>query len=225
MADEPTLIGLDRVSSINATGHPANILTGIVLRLLREHFSSLADLEYNGTTIEGWDLRNYIWDADNTKTKIQIQPVWAWNPQDVQRRPALYVRRNGIQVIKLALDHGTTVGPERADDNHVVQVRGDYHSNLLDGSHSIIVVSSSPDEVEVLGQEVFNHLLEFGPKIRTDFKLNLWEMKEFSELSKLEESQQHFAATITVAWRCFHTWRIKGIGPWLKTIEVRGTTV
>ena len=225
MAEAPTQVGLNQVSSIEATGHPMNIVTGIVLRILREHFSSLPDLEYNGTTVVGWDLRKYIWDQDSTKTKIQIQPVWAWNAQDIQRRPGIYVKRNGVQVIKLALDHGTTVGAEKTPDNKIVQVQGDYHSALLDGSHSIIVVSSEPDEVEVLGQEVFNHLLEFGPKIRTDFKLNSWEMKGFSELNKLEESKESFAASITVAWRCFQSWRIKGIGPWLKTIELHGTPV
>ena len=225
MAETPTKIGLDAVSSIEVTGHPANILTGIVLRLLREHFASRPDIEYNGVSIPGWDLTKYIWNQDNTKTGIQIQPVWLWNAQDIARRPGIYVKRNGIQVIKFAINHGTTVGAERASDNHIVEVRGDYKSALLEGSHSIIVVSSSPDEVEVLGQEVFNHLLEFGPEIRTDFKLNLWEMKEFSELAKLEESSEHFAASITVQWRCFNTWRIKGLGPWLKTLEIHGTPV
>lgn len=225
MAEVPTQVGLTPVSSLEATGHPTNILTGIVLRLLREHFSSASNLEYNGVSIQGWDLTKYVWNQDNTKTKIQIQPVWLWNPQDIARRPGIYVKRNGVKVHKLALDHGTTVGAEKSTDNKIVQVRGDYHSCLLEGSHSIIVVSSSPDEVEILGQEVFNQLLEFGPMIRTDFKLNAWEMQEFSELSKLEESSEHFAASITVLWRCFNTWRIKGIGPWLKTLEIRGTPV
>jgi hypothetical protein len=166
-----TYIGLDQVSSICTTGHRANVLTGIVLRLLREHFSTKMELEFNGENEPSADLSKYVWNDDNTKTGIQIQPVWLWNPQDIQRRPALYVKRDSLKNERMALDHGWRVGTPRNENGKMIETQGEAHATMIVGSHTITAVASTGAEAELLGQEVFNHMLEFGPQIRRDVKL------------------------------------------------------
>lgn len=222
--DNPTFRELTPVSSICTTGHRANVLTGVVLRLLREHFSNPAEFEFSGdfggneeTTA---DLRKYVWDNDRTKATILIDPSYLWNTQDIQRRPGIYLKRNETKNQRIALDHGWTQGAPKNEAGKVIEILGEWHSTMLAGSHTIFVTASTGAEVELLGQEVFNHLLEYGPLIRRDLKLIRWDVQEWQGMSKLEESSERFVTPVVVQWACPQTWRLRQEAPWLKAIGI-----
>jgi len=218
----PTYIGLTPVSSICTTGHRANVITGIVLRLLREHFSTPAELEFNPAMSgePAADLSAYVWKDNRKDASIIIDPVWLWNSQDVQRRPALYVRRESLKNNRIALDHGWTVGAPKNEEGKIIEVPGELHSTMIVGGHSVIAVGTSGAEAELLGQEAFNHLMEFGPLIRRDVKLNKWDVAEWSSVAKLEESHEHFVTTVACTWAYSQTWTLRQEAPWLKTLSV-----
>ena len=224
-----TFVGLDRASSICTTRHPANVLTGIVLRLLQEHFANPENLEYNGLnefdSLEGMrpkrQLQGYTWDPDNTKTAIQIQPVWMYNTQDVDRTPGLYVKRNAQQPQRIAIDDGGFVAQSRRGaDGKVIEVEGQYYAQMVVGSHTIFVVSKLGAEAELLGQEVFNHLMMFGPAIRQDMRFHRFLVHEVGELSLLEEFDEHYVVPVVAGYAFSWAWRLKQVAPWLKTLAV-----
>lgn len=219
MAVPSTQVGLDPVSSLCTTQYPSNVLTGVFTRLLQEHFASPLSIEYNGQNESAKQLEEYIWNADNTQTRIQIQPVWLYNPQDIQRRPALYVKRNTTKFERLGLDDGWTVNP-RMEGGRVIEVRGEWHSKLVVGSYTIFAVGNSGAEAELLGQEVGNHFMMMGPLLRRDLKINRLAIEEIGEVALLEEFEEHFVVPVVIAYAVTATWRIREVAPWLKTLAI-----
>jgi len=224
-----TFVGLTPESSICSTRHPANVITGVLIRLLQEHFANPENMEYNGLN-EFADLecmraktqlQGYIWDSDNTKTSIQIQPVWLYNTQDIERRPGLYVKRNGQRPQRIAIDDGGMAANSRRDaQGNVVEVRGQYYSQMVIGSHTVFAVGQSGAEAELLGQEVFNHLMMFGPLIRRDMSLHRFQIQEAGEIGLLAEFGEHFVVPIVAGYAFAWSWRLKQVAPWLKSLSV-----
>jgi hypothetical protein len=223
-----TEIGTEQISSICTTQHPATIMTGIIVRLLREHFSDAGNLEFNGTnefanaekTEATKQLEKYIWTADNTTNGIQIQPVWLYNTEDIQRRPALYVKRGEWKPEKIAINSGMTVGSRKGTDGNPLSVRGEYHTTLVTGSHSIFSVARTGDEAELLGQEVFEFFLQLAPLLRQELGLLKLEVVGCGEVVKLEEFTNHFAVPVSIGYAFARAWRLEKVAPWLKAITV-----
>lgn len=216
-----TLVGLDPISSLCTTGHPANVMTGILLRLLQEHFASPLGLEYNGVNEPGpRSLENYIWTNVVETTRIQILPVWLYNPQDIQRRPGLYVKRNGLKPERLGIDDGFTTAPVRNPDGTIQRIPGEYKSKLIIGSHTVFCVGGTGAEAELLGMEVFNHFDQFGSVIRRNMNMHRFGVTEVGEVSLLDEFDQHFVVPVVCGHAVASAWRIDVVAPWLKTLAI-----
>ena len=179
------------------------------------------NLIYNGTDGSGkQQLENYIWDPDSTKTAIQILPVWAYKTQDIQRRPALYVKRNSWKSRRIAINEGQSVAvdPRRRG----ADVSGEYHSKVIEGSHTIFCVGSANQgaEAELLGAEVFDYLTSFAPILRGELRLLRLEVAGLEPLGLLEEATEHFVAPVVVTYGFAWTWRLQSKAPWLKSLAV-----
>lgn len=202
-------------------------MTGIITRSLQEHFANPENLEFNklvGVDTSARQLEELKWDPDFEKTKIQIDPVWKYNAQDIQRRPALYIKRNVTKPgDRLGIDDGFTVNSNRNANGSVDQVRGEYHSKLLLGSHTVFAVGTTAMEAEILAQEVFNHFMMMGPLLRRDLKLTRMSVEELGEVAVLDEFVEHFVVPVVVAYAHTATWRIYQIAPWLKSLTIAVT--
>jgi hypothetical protein len=198
-----------------------NVLTGVFLKLLQEHFSRKENLIYNGASEVGKkQLEGYIWDEDNTKTRIQIQNVWRYNVQDIQRRPALYVKRNKWTTQRIAINDGQTVGINRGDDKSTLG--SEFHTRLILGSHTIFAVGSEGEgaEAELLGAEVFDYVMSFAPVLRGELNLHRLEVSSVEPVMLLDEQTEHFVVPIVVAYGFSWTWRLHMIAPWLKSLAL-----
>jgi hypothetical protein len=145
--------------------------------------------------------------------------VWDINLQDIQRRPGLYVKRNGLQPKKLAIDHGFS-GVTKDSQGKLLRVEGNYHSILVQGSHTLFAVVQAGAEAELLGQEVFELMLQFGPLLRSEMHFQSFETVECGEVSVLEEATTHSAVPIVVGYAYPRSWRIEKVAPWLKAVVV-----
>jgi hypothetical protein len=195
-------------------------MTGVFVRSLREHFASALDLEYNGTVEERGELEGYLWHPEVDKTKILIDAVWKFNSQDIQRRPALMVKRNAWKTQRVAIADGMTVGIARHSDGSPDRVRGQFQTKAVLGSHTIFAIGGTGAEAELLGAEVFRHLHEFSQVIREDLRLNRFAVEEMAEVSLVEEFDDHFAVPIVAAYAFFSAWRVDVQAPWLKTVAI-----
>lgn len=216
---------MEPVSSLCTTQHPTNIMTGVVVRLLQEHFARADNLIYTEELDGSKQLEGYIWDPDNKVTKIQIQPVHQYNAQDIQRRPAIYVKRNAWKPHRVAINHGQTINAKPTEDGRIERVRGEYHSQAVLGSHSIFCVGKTGAEAELLGSEVFDYFISFAPIMRKDLKLHRLEVEEIGGIKTIDEEVEHFVVPITLAYAFFWTWRLEAVAPWLQkfSIDMRST--
>jgi len=220
--------GLAEASSICTTQHPAHVLTGIFVQMLRHHFSDPDRLQYNGTNdFTGTDqetpkneLEGYVWLPDSRQTRIQIQDVWKLNLQDIDRRPGLYVKRNSLQPRKIAINHGMSSGVKADKRGNLLRVGGRPHTVLILGSHTIFCVGQAGTEAELLGQEVFELMLQFGPHFQEELKFQSFEAVKCGEVSTLEESTTHYAVPVVVGYAFPRSWIIEKVAPWLKTIAI-----
>jgi len=214
-------VDLDEWSSLCSTGLTPNIITGSLLRFIREHFSDPAK-------VENPHLRDNIWrenPADTTEgippKGILIDPIYKWNPVDFDRRIAVYISRNQMTTQRLGINDGLTVGLGRDSKTGELKTdEGEYHVVGVQGSHTLSCIGRAGAEVEILGTEVWREVLHFSPLLRKDLKLKKLVVSEASPISKLEEYDQHFVVTVAVGWYYFEKWRLRPVAPWLKTISI-----
>jgi hypothetical protein len=219
----PTLVDLQEYSSLCSTGHTPQILTGAFLRIVENHFS-------NPDNIEQAALKDNIARLDPEDTTdglaekgILIQPIYKWNPAELNHRPAIYIKRNSFRTQRYGINDGLTVGLGKDADGNIETLRGEYHTVGVLGSHTLFNIGRTGAETEVLSYEVFRELQQFAPASRRDLKLTRLSVTDVTEVQKLDEYDQHFVVGVVVGWAYFEKWRIIPEAPWLKafTINIR----
>lgn len=216
----PTLIDLDEYSSLCSTGHTPLIITGAYLRFMQEHFS-------DPNKVENPELRDNIFVAepdDTTEgtypTGILIDPIYKWNPRRFSKRLAIYIARNEINIQRLGINDGMTVGLGKDADGNLKTYEGDKHEVGVLGSHTFFCIGRTGAEAEILASEVFREVQHFAPVLRRDLKLHRLVIAGYTGLNQLEEYDQHFVVAISIGWAYIEAWRLVPLAPWLKTFSV-----
>lgn len=195
----------DPESSTCTTGLLPHILNGMFIQLLRHHFS-------NPDHIIQEPIRNYVWDRDDKVGKISIENIYRWNAAEIQERPAIVARRGPLKTRKLSIgniEHGSPEEVGYTEDRMIVG---------FTGSHSFFCMAGTGAEAEQLGAEVAYEMLEFSQIIRRDFNLASFDLYEIGQVARLDESHDHFAVPVTVAYSYFHSWRTLRETPiWMTT--------
>lgn len=219
-AAKPTLVDFDAFSSLCSTGHAPNVLTGAFGRVLRDHFSN-ADL------IEAEALKNNVWreqPSDTTEgtveTGILIEPIFKWDPAQLGRRPAIYVKRNGQKTQRYGINDGLQTGLGVDEEGNLKINEGEQHFVGVLGSHTLFCIGRSGAETEILQGEVFREIQHFAPVLRRDLKLKKLAVTEMTEPQLLQEYDQHFVVAVIVGWAYFEKWRLVPRAPWLKSLQL-----
>ncbi len=204
------------VSSICSTGLRPHILTGIVLWLMRRHFISAAGIQHP-------QLKSYIWSADQRVSKILIEPIWKWHAPSIQKRPAIMVKRNALRPRQLGLADGQSlVGVPNTDK---VPANQELHAQIaIGGSHTIFAISGKPAQADELGTEIAIRLIQYQQAIQREFSFNRFRVAEIGALARLEESEEHFAVPITVAYTFVDVWAVWAEAPFLKRMILSAST-
>jgi hypothetical protein len=211
-------------SSLCTTGKNPLNLTGIILWVLRRHFSK-------ESYIQNASLQGYIWAAQPANTNAQVsgsdiliesvEKVAGQPEQYVQQRPALLVKRNRLAPTKLGFGdrymRASQPGLDcrRSCKDYALDT-DDRYEVLLVGSHTVFCVAGTGGEAEALGTESFFELVEFTQLIRKDMDLSRFQIQELGAVAKLEESKEHFVVPIVAMYSYFHTWHLKLEAPEMK---------
>lgn len=216
----PTLVDFDEFSSLCHTGFAPNVLTGAFGRILRDHFS-------DPNLIEAATLKDNVWHAqpqDTTEgsvgTGILIEPIFRWDPQQLGKRPAVYVKRNGFQIQRYGINDGLQVGLGKNAAGDLKANEGEQHFVGVLGSHTLFCIGRTGAETEILAGEVFREIQHFAPVIRRDLKLKKLAVTEVTEPQLLEEYDQHLAVAVVLGWGYFEKWRLVPKAPWLKGLNI-----
>jgi hypothetical protein len=195
-------------------------MTGAIMAILRRHFGQASNI------VEP-DNRGKIWTSGND-TGILIEPVTRYAGaavQNVQQRPALLIKRNSYKTQKLSIGdrfHGTGVARVDQPGREYVIDSSERFGVQITGSHTVFCIGKTGAEAEAIGTEAFFELLEFKQLIRRDLGLSKFEIMNLDEPKLLEESKQHWAVAIPVAYAFRHDWKLRSEGMTLKTLQLEG---
>lgn len=211
MADVPYNVDCE-ISSLISTGLRVNTLTGIILHLLTRHFAS-------ESLIADPRLKRFLWRPDITASKILIIPIFEWETQQVQQRPALTVKRNAIRSDKLAIGDGLALNAPPS----LSQIPSNVPPTLqigFRGSHTVFAISTKPMEAELLAAEVATRLSQYAQVITREFNFHEFRLEEIGEVARMEEHVENFVVPVTVAYTYIDAWQLVSAAPFLSRIAL-----
>jgi len=170
-------------------------LTGIIVRLLQYQFS-------DPSNIENESLKEYIWKASDTESRILIKPGTERNPQ-VRGKPSIFVSRqpvtfdNAGALRRVVIQSGDTT----MNDPHYLK--------HLQGSHMLACEGLTSAEAEAIAWEAANRFMVYSPALCADFKLENIDIKEMGkpELRTEDRETAVWFVPVAIAWQKLHRWR------------------
>jgi len=150
---------------------PASLLEGV-----KTHF------QVNST--------QFRFSPNTTETKLAIQKSEAFDPESVGKRPALYIKRGGIQVNR------DTIGDTLARDPKL----GRMMFVRLSGTMTIYCVARTGGEADTLAGEVLDCLLCFQTLISEDFSFIRFKVNSLGEVSILEDYKEMFMTPVIIEY-------------------------
>lgn len=178
------------------------VLQGMILELLRLHFSVGASPQY-------------LWAEDITETKVVIEPIHKLDFDVVQKRPAIYVSRGALQY--------PTQGGHLAfnDANLVNPIDGILGQKILVSCPiQIIPVDRRAAAVERLAEEISEVLLVFKTLIREDYDFLRFDLAGIAPVGYVQEDREYFTAPLTVHTQWAEAWEIKQLSSKVRHIMV-----
>ena len=191
-------------SSLETTGLGGYYMTGIFISLLRYFFGEAGQILYP-------ELRDRIWKPDIKDTRILIESVSFWKPQDLQRRPALMVKRGQQNLLKKTIGEGQVQS---------ILSTLDTFQEFWEGSHTVFALGRSEGEAELLADEVGLAISQFSPKLRPDFKLLRLRLLQYGDVSQLEEDRQYYVVPLTFSYGYVRFWTLQSESPAMKTLQL-----
>lgn len=213
-AQETEYVRFRPPSSLCSTGLQAHILTGVFLQLLRSHFS-------RADHIEEPRLRGCLWvpkeddpvTPDPERSTILIEPVYRWDPRQLQARPAVVVRRNDLQPRnRLGIGLNEEQQLRGLDPGGLPEAGREYYLPFQ-GSHSLFCVAKDGGAAELLSTEVARELYQFAQPITKEFGFEFLELAHIGSVARLEESFEHFAVPVTIRYGFYDHWKVTKLAP------------
>lgn len=190
-----------------------SLITGMLLRLLESHFN-------DANNIKDDKLKAYLWaDSDPSSTplntKIFIGLSEEYDAKNIEKRPALLVKRNEIGSQKVSLA-GKAITHLETNGTY----RGEHYLRMVSGTHLIICVADGSTAVDRMAEEVFYRLLEYGPSIKEDLKFSEFEPLGYGPAEEFKVSgEKNYMVRISVKWATIHSWELLPISPILKKVR------
>jgi len=214
---------IDLPSSICTTGIKPQIMTGILLQLLRSQFS-------REETIQEPALKECLWvgsppeyvQEDPSRSKIMIEPVFRWDARIVQQRPAILVKR-GTWSPQLRGIGQNVYQPRSLDPDDLPENGERYLTNIV-GTHMLFCVAQEGAQAELLGTEVYERQITFSKMFIQDFGLSSYWVPQISDVKKLNESKEHFAVIVNLQYTVPMPYRITQQAPLFKGPHIAGET-
>ena len=188
-----TFVGFDALcSSLDNQGLRPLVVTGALKTILINHFS-------DENSIQDPDLKHAIWDILPNRSKINIDSVYRWNPDEAERGLGIYIKRNSMK--KSTLYMADLFGATKENDREF--------SGIWIGSHTLFCVGANPAQAEILGTEVLQELEQFSPVIRDTLRMVRFRVAEIGALGQLDRRDKRYVVPITVSWAYGVSWVLR----------------
>jgi len=168
------------------------LMTGLLRLVLTTHFSE-------SEHIEAPELRNNVWTASESNSGILIESITRWYPQQTEKVPAVVLKRNTYQQVRLGINHQWQNWCDGGKTHYTV---------AWQGSHTLFNIGGNGAEADLLATEVARELTEFGPLIRKYLNLFRFDVIQIGSVAIIEETKQRFMVPVTAAYAYGEDWTI-----------------
>jgi hypothetical protein len=202
---------LERMRNLCSLGLSPRMLSGVIMRLLKNHFS-------DPSLILTPNLEQYVWSEKPLESKIRIVKSVFFDPATAGQYPALVVKRMPLQSQRhsMADKVGTSRGMSSTD-----AMRGiSHHSRFINGAHRIFCIAEADGESEDLAQEVFDVLSFLSPAIVERLPFHNFEVTGMGEQGALTETATQIGVPVDVTYTYEYAWTLQALAPRLKTFSL-----
>ena len=198
----PPQVSNGKISDWCSIAPRPHLMTGFFREWFKHHFADVSN-------IEARQLRGLLWSA-MPATKILVESITQWKPENTEKRPAIIIKRNDWSVQRVGID-------DRLMGS--VPLTGErYYATYLTGTHTLFCLAGSGTQAEILAGEVYREMIQFGPVIRHELDLMRFAVAGVGGLFELEEARQNYAVPVTVTYAVEERWQLTPYAPTLKKV-------
>jgi hypothetical protein len=148
-----------------------NVLYGMFLELTRQFYS-----DHNNIPIDTCAH----WDPDPTKSSIWIDEEMEWDEENIEKRPAIYIKLGNITYKSLTGRHDSRMGVDLE--------QGEYkQSRNGEGTVTWVHIGSSKTEAAILAGSTLDYIDAFSWVIRDDLRFQTFELSSISPMAYEKE--------------------------------------
>jgi hypothetical protein len=175
------------------------LLTGHIRDFLIRAWSSPDNLVYP-------TLRKYVYTPENND-KIVIEAAYKYDPTQAGKKPAIFIKRNGLKYQHSGIGIGHVQGLSESSGRFGrMSVR--THECMVVGSHTVFCTARKPAFTEILATEVADQILHELWPTQHNLNLKMFRILEQGEVSMLSDVDESFFVPITVGWAYAKTWAL-----------------
>lgn len=203
---------LDLVRNLCSLGLSPRMLSGVIMRLLKNHFS-------DPSLILTPNLKQYVYiEGEPLKSKIRIVKSVHFDASIAGQYPALVVKRLPLRSQRHSM--GDRAGTQRSM-NTTDDMRGiSHHSRFVQGSHRIFCIAETDGESEDLAQEIFDVLSFLSPAIVERLPFHNFEVTDMGEQGALTETATQIGVPVDLTYTYEYAWTLQALAPRLKTLSL-----
>lgn len=187
------------------------VLGGYFLQFARLHFS-------DARNIINPDLKQYIWSADDTASKILMEPSFKHKAVNTQQRPAILVKRAGVTPMYPGFGDGQYTSHLDREGPMAGKHEGIDFTAIVRGGHILQCIGQTGAEAEALAWEVFMAFSGYKWVIKKDANLGKFIVGEVPPVEKWDENKESWIVGINLVWAYTFDWTLVQEAPILKKI-------
>jgi len=194
----------ERVNVLCHMRKTPTLLYGIFTDLLRHVYS-----QPEGFVFEVPARR--VWDPDTKKSGIWIDSELEWDPQAIEKRPAVYVALSPIQYRTASGGSDAGIGMDLENGEY-------YYSRIGTGHVSFNHVGTTKGEGAALAGFTLDVLDAFSTPVRREMNFETLALSQISSLTLDKESRERYRSVVDFTYSFQDTWTLKLESPKLKRI-------
>lgn len=181
------------------------MIQGLIMTMLANHFGDVRN-------IENPFLRQYVWTPDDLTTGLVLNIEEDWSPNIINRKPAVYIKREAVQVVKLAIND--------MEQGSNLDGRSKYDV-LFQGSHTLRCYGNNSLPPDDLAFEVATLVIRAAPVIRNYLSLANLRVTDISAKVRDDTAPaESYFSSITVPWAFVYRYQVHRQAPQINVIDL-----
>ena len=171
-------------------------MTGVMVSLMKQYFGSEERIALEKST--------FLWDPDESKSKVYIDDEFNWSLSKVGLRPAIIVGLKDYSNLQDIPSVGRSgmIGYDPVTGNAV-------YGSVDSSGYDIQCIAKQKLECWSLAWEVKTLLQRYAFEIRKTYRFDHFRVEGIGKPTRISQQEDHLVATVGVSYRIVETWGIQ----------------